>query len=308
MNQSRRLLHVLAPIRSLSPRQLHYPALSHPLSQPHRCTGNGNWRQTNITPQFSSFSSFSSVASRDGTIKDVNSSVGAGDGVEAAKATSKGTSEVAEGAAGAGSSKKNSDQNYESAEESDEAQQAKSDDSDKDISVLLREREVLLKDTDRMIAEMKTKVLSSLAEEQNIRDRTRREADGIKNYAVQNFATCLLEVADNLGRAAAAVPEAVRNEALANDSSNNSKLLKSLLEGVDMTQKQLMKIFNKFGLEKLDPVGQKFDPSQHLAIFEVQDSNKDPQTIVSVVKSGYALHDKVLRPAEVSVVKAEKAE
>lgn len=184
-----------------------------------------------------------------------------------------------------------------------------SEGEEKDFSGLLREKEALVREKDRMIAEVKTKVLNNLAEVENIRGRTRRDAESIKKYAIENFATSLLDVADNLGTVAATVPESAQNETLANDPSSNARLLKSLLEGVDMTQRQLVKIFNKFGLQKFDPVGQKYDPAQHMAISEVQDPTKDPETIASVVKLGYMLHDKVIRHAEVSVVKAEvKAE
>eukprot|EP00250_Pteridium_aquilinum_P011752 c20285_g1_i1 orf=80-943(+) len=168
---------------------------------------------------------------------------------------------------------------------------------------LLTETQTLLKEKDRAVALAKQQVLTYLAEVENVRGRTRRDADSIKKHAVETFASDLLDMADNLGRAAATVPDSVRNELLATDSSGNAKLLKSLLEGVDMTEKQLMKIFNKFGVQKFDPVGELYNPNQHLAIVEVEDESKEPQTIVNVVKSGYFFNDKLIRPAEVGVVK-----
>lgn len=179
----------------------------------------------------------------------------------------------------------------------------KSEAGESKLQNLLKETQALVKEKDKMVVQAKQEVLTYLAEVENVRGRTRRDAESIKKHAVEVFATDLLDMADNLGRAAATVPENIRDDALGADSSGNAKLLKSLREGVDMTQKQLMKIFNKFGVQKYDPIGQKYDPNQHLAITEVEDASKEPQTIVNVVKSGYFLNDKLLRPAEVGIVK-----
>ena len=85
------------------------------------------------------------------------------------------------------------------------------------------------------------------------------------------------------------------------DSTGAVPLLKTLLEGVDMTDKQLGEVFKKFGVEKFDPLNEKFDPSRHCAIFQIPDPSKPSGTVASVVKVGYMLHDRVLRPAEVGV-------
>lgn len=179
----------------------------------------------------------------------------------------------------------------------------KSEAGESKLQSLLKETQASVKEMDKMVVQAKQEVLTYLAEVENVRGRTRRDAESIKKHAVEVFATDLLDMADNLGRTAATVPESVRNEVFGPDSSGNAKLLKSLLEGVDMTQKQLMKIFNKFGVQKFDPIGQKYDPNKHLAITEVEDESKEPQTVLNVVKSGYFCNEKLIRPAEVGVVK-----
>ncbi|KAH7431750.1 hypothetical protein KP509_08G064400 [Ceratopteris richardii] len=154
-----------------------------------------------------------------------------------------------------------------------------------------------------MVLQAKQEVLTHLAEVENVRGRTRRDAESIKHHAVETFVTELLDMADNLSRAARTVPSSFLTEALNDDSSENAKLLKSLHEGIDMTHKQLEKIFTKFGVEKYEPVGEKYDHQQHLAITEVEDETKEPHTVVNVVKSGYYFKDKLIRIAEVDIVK-----
>ncbi|MCO5567880.1 hypothetical protein L7F22_021576 [Adiantum nelumboides] len=179
----------------------------------------------------------------------------------------------------------------------------KSEAGEKKLQDLLKETQALLKEKDKEVVQAKQQVLTHLAEVENVRGRTRRDAESIKQHAMETFATDLLDMADNLSRAAASVPENVRNESSDADLSTNAKLLKSLLVGVDMTQKQLMKVFNKFGVQKYDPIGETYDPQSHLAITEVQDETKEPQTIVNIVKSGYFFKEKLIRPAEVDIVK-----
>ncbi|MCO5554413.1 hypothetical protein L7F22_007943 [Adiantum nelumboides] len=110
-------------------------------------------------------------------------------------------------------------------------------------------------------------------------------------------------MAGNLSQATASVLENVCNESSDPDISTNAKLMKSLLVGVDITQKQLMKVFNKFGVQKYDPIGETYDPQSSLASIEVQDKTKEPQTIVNIVKFGYFFKEKLIWPAEADIVK-----
>ncbi|KAJ7571382.1 hypothetical protein O6H91_01G161500 [Diphasiastrum complanatum] len=166
----------------------------------------------------------------------------------------------------------------------------------------LEDRDTLLEEKDKSLSELKDRLLRSYAEVENVMERARREAENSRKFAIQNFAKSLLPVADNLGRAAAAVPEGFHSSE-SSDSSEAGKLLLSLLEGVKMTEKELLQVFKKYGVEKFKPTGQAFDPNFHLAICEVQDPEKEPGSVALVFKPGYMLHDRVIRPAEVAVVK-----
>nr|GMC55190.1 grpE protein homolog 2, mitochondrial-like isoform X1 [Ipomoea batatas] len=120
----------------------------------------------------------------------------------------------------------------------------------------------------------------------------------------QNFAKSLLDVADNLGRASSVVKESFSKIDTANDNTGAVPLLKTLLEGVEMTEKQLAEVFKKFGVTKYDPINEEFDPNKHNAVFQVPDPSKPPGTVAIVLKSGYMLHDRIIRPAEVGVTQA----
>ncbi|KAH8956415.1 hypothetical protein BDL97_07G038300 [Sphagnum fallax] len=179
------------------------------------------------------------------------------------------------------------------------------EESEAELLALLGEREALLEEKEKTIEDLKDKVMRSYAEVQNILDRGRREAESSRKYAVQNFAKGLLDVADNLGRAAAAVPEEFRkSDGSGEEPSGAAKILISLLLGVEMTEKQLIQVFKVNGLERYESLGEAFDPNLHSAVFEVEDPSKPPGTVAVVLKVGYKLHDRVIRPAEVGVVKA----
>ncbi|KAF0906533.1 hypothetical protein E2562_011513 [Oryza meyeriana var. granulata] len=173
--------------------------------------------------------------------------------------------------------------------------------SKEDLTKLVLEKEEKLKSKDEEIKDMKDRVLRSYAEMENVISRTKRESENAKKYAVQGFSKSLLDVADNLSRASSVVKESFSKIDTSNDSTEAVKLLKTLLEGVEMTEKQLGEVFKKFGVEKFDPLNEKFDPNKHSALFQIPDPSKPSGTVAAVVKVGYMLHDRVLRPAEVGV-------
>ncbi|XP_024975999.1 grpE protein homolog 2, mitochondrial-like isoform X2 [Cynara cardunculus var. scolymus] len=170
-----------------------------------------------------------------------------------------------------------------------------------DLIKLVAEKEGLLKTKHKEIEKMKDKVLRTYAEMENVMERTKREADNSKKFAIQNFAKSLLDVADNLSRASSVVKESFAKIDTSQDSAGAVPLLKTLLEGVEMTEKQLAEVFKKFGVEKYDPTNEEFDPDRHNAVFQVPDPTKSPDTVAVVLKAGYMLHDRILRPAEVGV-------
>ncbi|KAK8622946.1 hypothetical protein V6N13_117843 [Hibiscus sabdariffa] len=186
---------------------------------------------------------------------------------------------------------------------------ASDSESDGDLSMadmvkLVEEKDGLLETKQKEIEEMKDKVVRALAEMENVMARTRREAENSKKFAVQNFAKGLLDVADNLGRASAHVKGSFSKIDESEDTAGAVPLLKTLLEGVEMTEKQLGEVFRKFGIEQFDPTNEPFDPNMHNAVFQVPDNSKPPGTVAHVLKVGYMLYDRVIRPAEVGVTQA----
>ncbi|KAG2319295.1 hypothetical protein Bca52824_012508 [Brassica carinata] len=178
-----------------------------------------------------------------------------------------------------------------------------------DLMKLVAEKEELLYGKEEELKQMKDKVLRTYAEMENVMDRTRRDAENTKKYAIQNFAKSLLDVADNLGRASSVVKESFSKlDTSKEDSAGATPLLKTLLEGVEMTEKQLAEVFKKFGMEKYDPINEPFDPNRHNAVFQVPDASKPEGTVAHVLKSGYTLYDRVIRPAEVGVTRGGESE
>ena len=143
------------------------------------------------------------------------------------------------------------------------------------------------------VAEAKDRVLRTLAEMENLRKRTQREVSDARTYGITAFARDVLDIADNLQRALDAVPLEAREAA--------DPGLKALIEGVELTEKSLHKALEKNGVQKLDPLGEKFNPNFHQAMYEVPDSSVPSGTVVQVVQGGYTIGERVLRPALVTV-------
>jgi molecular chaperone GrpE len=147
---------------------------------------------------------------------------------------------------------------------------------------------------EREHAEMKDRLLRTLAEMENLRKRTEREVADARTYGISVFARDILNVADNMHRALQALEET----RAAADSG-----LKALLDGVELTERELMNVLEKHGVKKVDPLGQKFDPNRHQAMYEVEDTSVPNGSVVQVVQAGYMIGDRVLRPAMVAVSK-----
>ncbi len=147
------------------------------------------------------------------------------------------------------------------------------------------------------LKDMKDQLLRSLAEQENIRRIAKRDVENARSFAVTSFAKSLLETSDNLSRAMDAVPEELRKD------TENHPVLATLYEGIHMTDNGLSKAFNKNGLKKFGESGDKFDPNMHEALFEYPDENMDAGSVGQVMKVGFMLNDRVIRPAEVGVTK-----
>ena len=143
------------------------------------------------------------------------------------------------------------------------------------------------------LAEQKDHLLRALAETENVRRRAQREREDALKYAVSGFAKELLSVADNLRRALDSLPESeVRDERT-----------RGLLAGVAATERELLSVFERHGIQRIDPDGERFDHNLHQAIFEAERPGKPSGMIIEVLQPGYVLHDRLLRPAMVGVAK-----
>ena len=147
----------------------------------------------------------------------------------------------------------------------------------------------------RESAENKDKLLRTLAEMENLRRRTDREVADARLYGISNFARDILAVADNMDRALAALDAELREKADAG--------LKALLDGVELTERELLKVLEKHGVKKFEPLGEKFDPNLHQAMFELPDPSRPAGTVAQVIQPGYMIGERVLRPALVAVAK-----
>jgi molecular chaperone GrpE len=146
------------------------------------------------------------------------------------------------------------------------------------------------------VAELKDRLLRAMADTENVRRRGEREKAEATLYAASNFARDLLSVADNMARALEAMPEKQREKA--------DEATRNLLAGIDLTYRELMQVFERYNIRRVDPLGERFDPHFHQAMFEVPDPEAPPGTVVQVVQPGYRIGERVLRPALVGVAKA----
>jgi molecular chaperone GrpE len=145
-------------------------------------------------------------------------------------------------------------------------------------------------------AELKDRVLRTLADMENFRKRAERERAEATLYAATNFARDLLNVADNFSRALAALSPEQRAAA--------DEVCSNLIAGIEVTERELINVFERHGIKRIEALGQKFDPNMHQAMFEVPTANEPPGTIMQVMQDGYAIGSRCLRPALVGVAKA----
>ncbi len=143
--------------------------------------------------------------------------------------------------------------------------------------------------------ELRDRLLRTLAEMENLRKRTDREVADSRLYGVASFARDVLVVADNMRRALEAVTPELRTSA-----QNGAK---ALVDGVELTERELLKALEKNGVRQFTPQGEKFDPNLHQAMFEVPDPTVPAGSVVQVVQPGYVIGERVLRPALVGVSK-----
>ena len=142
-------------------------------------------------------------------------------------------------------------------------------------------------------ADLKDRSLRVMADMENLRRRTEREVSDAKAYGVTSFARDMLTFADNLSRAVLAMPADVREDA--------EPRVKSFIEGIELTERDFISRLARFGVKRLEPVGKRFDPNMHEALFEIPDETVPAGTVMQVVEQGYSIGERVLRPAKVGV-------
>jgi molecular chaperone GrpE len=147
------------------------------------------------------------------------------------------------------------------------------------------------------VTELKDKHLRALAEMENLRRRTEREVADARAYGIASFARDVLAVADNMRRAREAVAPELR--------TGEDAAVKSLIEGVELTERELNKVLEKHRVRKFEPAGAKFDPNVHQAMYEVPDPKVPAGHVAQVIQAGYMIGERVLRPALVAVSKGE---
>ncbi|CAG9320415.1 unnamed protein product [Blepharisma stoltei] len=139
--------------------------------------------------------------------------------------------------------------------------------------------------------------IRTLAEQENMRKRLQLEADNERTYAITKFAKEMLDVSDNLQRAIDNVPKEMKTP------EDCSKAFDDLVKGVSMTRDIMKNVYKKFLIAEVDPLGQKFDPNLHEALFTFEDPAKQDGSVGNVVSLGYTINGRVLRSAKVGVIK-----
>lgn len=148
------------------------------------------------------------------------------------------------------------------------------------------------------IAGLKDKLLRALADMENLRRRSQKDREDALKYSAANFARDMLSVGDNLRRAIESIPE---------EGDPDGAALVAFIEGVALTEKELLSSLERHGIKKIEPMGEKFDPQFHEALFEIPAADVESGTVMQVVETGYVIHDRLLRPAKVGIAKAGPA-
>ena len=177
----------------------------------------------------------------------------------------------------------------------DEQTPEAANDAQVEPEALARALQALLEEKEKELAATKDQALRALAEAENTRRRAERELGDMSKYAVTNFARDLVGVLENLQRALDNIPQ---------ELEESTPAVANLATGVGMTLKELLSVFAKQGIKRIDPMGEKFDHNFHQAVAQIDAADAEPGTVVQVLQAGYTIHDRLLRPAMVGVASA----
>lgn len=176
---------------------------------------------------------------------------------------------------------------------SDDEEKEVSDDEEISVELSIEDD---LKNTKEEVYKLKDQLLRAFAETENVRKRASREKEETIKYSTSKFARDMLSVSDNLRRALNTIND--------EDKKNLSDNLKSMLDGIEITEKELLNAFKKNGIGKIDPKeGEKFSHEIHQAMFEAESKDFEAGSIMQILQPGYMIHERLLRPAMVGVVK-----
>jgi len=158
--------------------------------------------------------------------------------------------------------------------------------------------EAIIVKKDEEIAALKDSYLRAMAETENVRGRAKRDIEDANKYATTKFARDMVNVLENLARASSSISEEARA---------GNEVIKQVGIGVDMTIQELSGIFERNGIKRIDPKGEKFDHNFHQAVAQTESKDVDAGTVLQVLQAGYVLHDRLLKPAMVIVAQAVKS-
>lgn len=144
------------------------------------------------------------------------------------------------------------------------------------------------------LAEAQDRMMRALAEAENTRRRARQESEDAAKYAVSSFAKDLLDFSDNFGRALAAIPEDVKTD----------PKISAIADGISAMERDLLKIFERHGIRRMEPLDQSFNPNFHEVMFETPIPGKQGGTVIQIVEAGYTLNGRLLRAAKVGIAKS----
>tara|TARA_B100000579_G_scaffold432399_1_gene449153 strand:+ start:1206 stop:1769 length:564 start_codon:yes stop_codon:yes gene_type:complete len=168
-------------------------------------------------------------------------------------------------------------------------------DSKQDVNQEIQDEKAQDLSVEEKLEDAENRILRTLAETENLRKRYEREKEDLSNYVISNFAKETLSILDNLQRAL----NSIKTDELKDNDENFSKFV----EGIELTEKQIITIFEKFKIEKVESLDTDFDPNVHQAMFEVESEDKTPGIVLEVIQEGYKIGDRLLRPALVGVSK-----
>lgn len=163
---------------------------------------------------------------------------------------------------------------------------------------IARALQAVIEEKEKEIVSLKDQALRALAEAENTRRRAERELADMSKYAVTGFARDLVSVLENLQRAVDSIPAELKE---------SQPAVANLAVGIDMTLKELLGVFARQGIQRIDPIGQKFDHNFHQAVAQMEVPDAEAGTVVQVLQAGYVIHDRLLRPAMVGVAAAGSA-